>query len=38
LLLKAVGPFWHKKASVKTIPFTISGTASHPVFRLKLHE
>jgi hypothetical protein len=38
LLLKAIGPLWHKEASVKSIPFDITGTASHPVFRLKLRE
>jgi hypothetical protein len=31
-----MGPLWKKKASVKAIPFTISGKAPHPVFRLKL--
>jgi hypothetical protein len=38
LLLKAMGPIWPTKASEKSIPFRIGGNASHPLFRLKLHE
>jgi hypothetical protein len=37
LMLKVMGPLWPKNASVRSIPFGISGKASHPVFRLKLH-
>jgi hypothetical protein len=38
LLLKALGPLWPRKASVQTVPFRISGDASHPVFRVELHH
>jgi hypothetical protein len=37
LMLKALGPLWPRRASVQLIPFRISGTASHPTFKLKLH-
>ena len=38
LLLKAAGPLWRNKGSAKIIPFGITGTASHPVFSLRLRE
>jgi hypothetical protein len=36
-LLKLAGPLWSKKDSIKTIPFSEMGKASHPLFRLKFH-
>jgi hypothetical protein len=38
LLLKAARPFWHKHNRMMTVPFKITGTASHPVFRLTLRS
>lgn len=37
-LLKVMGPFWPKKAAIKSIPFAVTGKSSHPLFRLKLRE
>jgi len=36
LMLKAVGPMWKKRSSVKVIPFRISGSAPKPQFKLEL--
>jgi hypothetical protein len=38
LMLKAIGPFWLKKGSVRSIPFAVTGSSSRPVFRLKLRK
>jgi hypothetical protein len=38
LLLKVIRPLWPKHGGEASVPFRIIGNASHPVFRLKLHQ
>ena len=38
LLLKVLGPFWHRKAKVQTIPVHMGGTSAHPTFKLKFTD